>query len=153
MKGDELNIYIVWSCLLQVLNQKPDGCSQAGVGVLVEELNRVNSENKRLTEMLGLLSENYMALQKHLVNLTSENSEKELITTPVISRKRKAESEDAINGGNTESISSDEDSSKRPQENSKTKISRAYFRTTASDTSLVSSLIIILLDCDVINYA
>ncbi|KAF9681307.1 hypothetical protein SADUNF_Sadunf06G0212500 [Salix dunnii] len=110
---------------------------EAGVGVLVEELNRVSSENKRLTEMLGLLSENYMALQKHLVNLTSENSEKELITTPVISRKRKAESEDAINGGNTESISSDEDSSKRPLENSKTKISRAYYQTNASDTSLV----------------
>ncbi|KAJ6697739.1 WRKY TRANSCRIPTION FACTOR 36-RELATED [Salix purpurea] len=119
------------------LEQKVKVEKEAGVGVLVEELNRVSSENKRLTEMLGLLSENYMALQKHLVNLTSENSEKELITTPVISRKRKAESEDAINGGNTESISSDEDSSKRPQENSKTKISRAYFRTNASDTSLV----------------
>ncbi|KAJ6745356.1 WRKY TRANSCRIPTION FACTOR 36-RELATED [Salix koriyanagi] len=120
------------------LEQKVKVEKEAGVGVLVEELNRVSSENKRLTEMLGLLSENYMALQKHLVNLTSENSEKELITTPVIPRKRKAESEDAINGGNTESISSDEDSSKRPQENSKTKISRAYFRTNASDTSLCS---------------
>ncbi|KAJ6743859.1 WRKY TRANSCRIPTION FACTOR 36-RELATED [Salix viminalis] len=119
------------------LEQKVKVEKEAGVGVLVEELNRVSSENKRLTEMLGLLSENYMALQKHLVNLTSENSEKELTTTPVIPRKRKAESEDAINGGNTESISSDEDSSKRPQENSKTKISRAYFRTNASDTSLV----------------
>ncbi|KAG5244450.1 WRKY transcription factor [Salix suchowensis] len=105
------------------LEQKVKVEKEAGVGVLVEELNRVSSENKRLTEMLGLLSENYMALQKHLVNLTSENSEKELITTPVIQGR--------------ESISSDEDSSKRPQENSKTKISRAYFRTNASDTSLV----------------
>jgi hypothetical protein len=113
----------------------------------------VNSENQKLTEVLGVVCEKYLTLQKHLADLTSKNSEKELMTTPVISMKRKAESEDysnvinAINGGNTESSSSDEDSSKRPQENLKTKISRAYFPTNASDTSLVSSLINILITC------
>jgi predicted DNA-binding ribbon-helix-helix protein len=152
VKGDD-QLFIVWSCLLQVLNQKLDDCSQAGVSALVEELNRVNSENQKLTEVLGVVCEKYLTLQKHLADLTSKNSEKELMTTPVISMKRKAESEDysnvinAINGGNTESSSSDEDSSKRPQENLKTKISRAYFPTNASDTSLVSSLINILITC------
>uniref|UniRef100_A0A6M2EEL0 WRKY domain-containing protein n=1 Tax=Populus davidiana TaxID=266767 RepID=A0A6M2EEL0_9ROSI len=125
------------------VEQKVQVKKEAGVSALVEELNRVNSENQKLTEVLGVVCEKYLTLQKHLADLTSKNSEKELITTPVISMKRKAESEDysnvinTINGGNTESSSSDEDSSKRPQENLKTKISRAYFRTNASDTSLV----------------
>ncbi|CAK7353924.1 unnamed protein product [Dovyalis caffra] len=121
---------------------KLDGYSQASVGVLVEELNRMSSENQKLTEMLGAVCRNYMALQKHLDDLTGNNSEKEL-SKLIISRKRKAESEDysnkinAISGGNTESSSSDEETSKRPKENMKPKISRAYFVTNASDASLV----------------
>jgi hypothetical protein len=118
----------------------------------------MSSENKKLTEMLGVVCDNYMALQKHLADLVSKNSVKE-ISTPISSRKRKAESEDysivinGIGGGNAESSSIDEESSKRPKENLKSKISRTYFRTSESDASLVSSLISQhLVANDVVNF-
>ncbi|KAF8393039.1 hypothetical protein HHK36_021280 [Tetracentron sinense] len=106
-------------------------------GVLVKELNRVSTENKKLTEMLTVLCENYNSLQSQLMDLKSKNAEKELTT----SRKRKAESNDNSNNnginGNTESSSSDEDSCKKPREVIKTKVSKVYVQTDASDTSLV----------------
>ncbi|XP_011036673.1 PREDICTED: probable WRKY transcription factor 40 isoform X1 [Populus euphratica] len=124
------------------VEQKLQVKNEDGVGVLVEELTRISSENKKLTEMLGVVCDNYMGLQKHLADLVSKNSAKELVT-PISSRKRKAESEDysivinGISGGNAESSSIDEESSKRPKENLKSKISRTYFRTCESDASLV----------------
>ncbi|KAL3566070.1 hypothetical protein D5086_031485 [Populus alba] len=124
------------------VEQKLQVKNEDGVGVLVEELTRISSENKKLTEMLGVVCDNYMGLQKHLADLVSKNSVKEL-GTPVSSRKRKAESEDysmvinGISGGNAESSSIDEESSKRPKESLKSKISRTYFRTSESDSSLV----------------
>jgi hypothetical protein len=58
-----------------------------------------------------------------------------------------------ISGGNAESSSIDEESSKRPKENLKSKISRTYFRTSESDASLVSSLISQhLVANDVVNF-
>ena len=96
--------------------------------------------------MLSDVCKNYIVLEKQLADLMSKNSEKEL-STPILSRKRKAGSEDysnvinGIGGGNAESSSLDEESSKRPKENLKSKISRAYFRTSESDPSLVSSTI------------
>ncbi|KAJ4826463.1 hypothetical protein Tsubulata_019430 [Turnera subulata] len=106
--------------------------------VLVEELNRMSAENKRLTAMLTVLCENYNTLQNRMSELMSKNSEKEQVN----SRKRKPETEDynnkiEITGNTAESSSSDDESHKRPKEQSKTKISRVYFRTEASDTSLV----------------
>ncbi|KAJ9167662.1 hypothetical protein P3X46_019276 [Hevea brasiliensis] len=99
---------------------------------LVEELTRLSSENKKLTEMLTVLCENYNALQNQFADLMSKNSEKELAT----SRKRKAEM--GINNGTTESSSSDEiDSTEKPKGSIKTKISRVFLRTNPSDTSLV----------------
>ncbi|XP_043807594.1 probable WRKY transcription factor 40 isoform X1 [Manihot esculenta] len=106
---------------------------------LVEELTRISTENKKLTEMLTVLCENYNALQNHLVDLMSNNSQKELAS----SKKRKAESQDyinmiGINNGTTESSSSDElDSTTKPKESIQTKISRVLFRTDPSDSSLV----------------
>ncbi|KAH8482844.1 hypothetical protein H0E87_030071 [Populus deltoides] len=142
----------------RVLEQKLQVKNEDGVGVLVEELARMSSENKKLTEMLGVVCDNYMALQKHLADLVSKNSVKE-ISPPISSRKRKAESEDysivinGISGGNAESSSIDEESSKRPRENLKSKISRTYFRTSESDASLVSPLISQhLVANDVVNF-
>ncbi|KAG8636400.1 hypothetical protein MANES_16G128900v8 [Manihot esculenta] len=89
--------------------------------------------------MLTVLCENYNALQNHLVDLMSNNSQKELAS----SKKRKAESQDyinmiGINNGTTESSSSDElDSTTKPKESIQTKISRVLFRTDPSDSSLV----------------
>ncbi|KAL6972899.1 WRKY Transcription Factor [Sarracenia purpurea var. burkii] len=114
---------------------------------LVDELNRVNAENKKLTEMLTVLCENYTALRGHLMDYMSRNPGAEEQTT--VSRKRKAESSGAatannggnngeINGGNSESSSTDEDSCKKPREEPvKVKISRVHVPTEASDKSLV----------------
>lgn len=110
-------------------------------GALVEELNRVSAENRKLTEMLTVMCENYNALRSQLMDYMSKNPEKEL--SP--SRKRKSESSNnninnnanAINV-NSESSSTDDESSKKPREGTiKSKISRIYVKTEASDTSLV----------------
>ncbi|WCJ30377.1 WRKY transcription factor 18 [Euphorbia peplus] len=113
---------------------------------LVEELNRISNENKKLTEMLTILCENYNALQSQLADLMSKKSSSEKLESTT--KKRKSESEDYNNnnmiagfnnGGITESSSSDElDSScKRPKETIKTQISKIYHWTDPSDTSLV----------------
>ncbi|WRX32387.1 WRKY domain - like 10 [Theobroma cacao] len=106
-------------------------------GVLVEELNRVSAENKKLTEMLTVVCEHYNSLQNKFMELVSKNCENEAAT----SKKRKAEFEDYTNmigfNGNAESSCSDEESSKRPKESIKAKISRVYVRTNPSDNSLI----------------
>ncbi|XP_065619984.1 probable WRKY transcription factor 40 [Quercus suber] len=109
-------------------------------GALVEELNRVSAENRKLTEMLTVMCENYNALRSQLMDYMSKNPEKEL--SP--SRKRKSESSNNINNnanginGNSESSSTDDESCKKPREGTiKAKISRSYVKTEASDTSLV----------------
>ncbi|KAH7547479.1 probable WRKY transcription factor 40 [Ziziphus jujuba] len=112
-------------------------------GALVEELNRVNAENKKLTETLTVMCENYNVLRSQLMEYMSKNlAEKEL--TP--SRKRKSESSNnnstanilAMNNGTSESSSTDEESCKKPKEEpTKAKISRAYVKTEASDSSLI----------------
>ncbi|KAJ4822838.1 hypothetical protein Tsubulata_026090 [Turnera subulata] len=109
-------------------------------GALVEELNRVSAENKKLTEMLTVMCENYNALRTQLMDYMSKHGEKELAGP---SKKRKSESSNnnensiAVNR-NSESSSTDEESSKKPREEViKAKISRVYVKTEASDTSLI----------------
>lgn len=120
---------------------------------LEEELKRVTAENKKLVEMLSVVCENYNSLRSHLMEYMRRNPEKELSTS---SKKRKSESSNnnnnsnlmgINNNGNSESSSTDEESCKKPkeEENIKAKISRAYVRTEASDTGLVSFLILFLL--------
>ncbi|KAL4283577.1 hypothetical protein GQ457_16G000480 [Hibiscus cannabinus] len=110
-------------------------------GVLVEELNRVSAENKKLTEMLTVLCEQYYALQHQFNELVSNNSRTE--AAKIWSKKRKADCEDYRTNnligfsGNTESSSSDEDSSKQPKDCLKPKISSVHVRTNPSDTSLI----------------
>lgn len=114
-------------------------------GALVEELNRVSAENKKLTQMLTVMCENYNTLRSQVMNYMSKNAEKEL--SP--SKKRKCDSSNNIGGDNnvnmlangaSESSSTDEDSSKKPREEKITaKISRVYMKTEASDTGLVSA--------------
>ncbi|KAK4410656.1 putative WRKY transcription factor 40 [Sesamum angolense] len=112
---------------------------------LVEELNRVSAENKKLTELLTVMCENYTELRNQLMEQTSKNLGGVDNINAAASRKRKAESsmnnnnnEGTTNIGPSESSSSDEDSSKKPrEEHIKAKISRVYVRTEASDTSLI----------------
>ncbi|XP_041016900.1 WRKY transcription factor 18-like [Juglans microcarpa x Juglans regia] len=110
-------------------------------GFLAEEFDRISSENKKLTEMLAHMRENYNALQSHLMDLESNNSNKEYLVIP---RKRKADQRTDHYGnigvqGNIECSScSDEESCKRPKEisYSNAKVSRVCVRTDASNTNL-----------------
>ncbi|CAH8328280.1 unnamed protein product [Eruca vesicaria subsp. sativa] len=125
------------------------------VSELREELNRVNSENKKLTEKLATVYESYCALHQYLEKLQSRQSpEMDQIEQPT--KKRKQDSDESLsipNGfsdGKTDNSSSNEDhhhhhqqnnqliSCKRPVTDSfnKAKISTAYFPANSSDTSL-----------------
>lgn len=125
-------------------------------GALVDELNRVTAENKKLTEMLTVVGEKYTALQKQLAEYMN-NPDNQRGSSPSTIKKRKAEehinsnnyndSSNNNNGlvntnGNSESSSTDEDScSKRrqreEQQHIKAKVSKLYIRTDSSDTGLV----------------
>lgn len=118
-------------------------------GALIEELNRVNTENKKLTEMLTVMCENYNTLRNNLMDYMSKNPESNLETTTTKKRKSverssttscmiKNNASSAKNNDNSESCSTDEDhnSTKKPkEEHVKAKISRVYFRSEASDTT------------------
>ncbi|XP_074286059.1 putative WRKY transcription factor 40 [Silene latifolia] len=115
-------------------------------GALLEELNRVNAENKRLTEMLTVVCENYNELKRQLADYMSKTSSNEVGNAI---KKRKVENVTvAINNNinattarnNVESSSSDEeDSCGKPikEEAIKAKISRVAVRTEASDSNLI----------------
>ncbi|KAL2539360.1 putative WRKY transcription factor 40 [Abeliophyllum distichum] len=99
---------------------------------LVDELKRVNAENKRLTEMLTEVSKNYNELQNRIMECNKIKNPG--MDNTAASRKRKA----VINGSASESSSSDEQSCKKlREEHTKAKISRVYIQTQASDTSLI----------------
>ncbi|CAN4086417.1 unnamed protein product [Withania somnifera] len=115
-------------------------------GGLLEELNRVRAENKKLTEMLTVMCENYNSLRNQWTQYLSKKNS----TTSGADhdpsdglKKRKVESNNEIvkslQGLHSESSSSDEDSSpkKTREEHIKTNTSRVYVRTEASDTSLI----------------
>lgn len=112
---------------------------------MVLELNRLNAENKRLTEMLKVVCENYNVLRSHAMRHMSEDAEKLTDLSP--SRKRKYDSANndgnnystVVTNGASENSSTDEDSPKKPREESITaKISMVYVKTQPLDTSLVS---------------
>lgn len=136
-------------------------------GDLEEELKRVSAENKRLTEMLTEMCENYNALRNHISeymrknngnnNINNDNSEKEM--SPPKKRKSDQNSNPiGVYGSNNNSESSstdEEESSKKPRhEIIKAKISKVYVRTPISDTTLVSHntlhLFIFINTCDLI---
>lgn len=93
--------------------------------------------------MLMTVCENYNALRNQVIGIMSKNAEREISPS---SKKRKSESS-ADDSGNeivvnkaSESSSTDDDAlCKKPREETiKAKITRVYYRTQASDTSLVS---------------
>ncbi|XP_057510954.1 probable WRKY transcription factor 40 [Actinidia eriantha] len=101
--------------------------------VLMQELNQRRTENKKLTEMLFFLSENYNSLQGQLMDFKLEDDQSKL-------KKRKAEGENCgvlgINGNSESSSCSDGGSWKMPRE-IKTNVSRVHVKTDPSDTSLI----------------
>ncbi|PHT46018.1 hypothetical protein CQW23_15176 [Capsicum baccatum] len=122
---------------------------------LLEELNRVSSENKKLTEMLTVVCENYNVLRNQMMEYMS--TQNGLADDSAGSRKRKAESIsnpnnsnininnnnnnnlDVVPGRSSESSSSDEESSckKLREEHIKAKVTVVSMKTDASDTSLI----------------
>lgn len=131
-------------------------------GALEEELKRVNAENKKLTEMLTEMCENYNSLRRHLAEYMKNNpqNQKDLNNCIPSSKKRKPEISNNNTNTNTnnssnnlmgihtnsESCSTDEESCKKPKDDTiKTKISKAYVRTEPSDTSLVRPFSFLLL--------
>ncbi|KAL0806111.1 hypothetical protein Bca101_098603 [Brassica carinata] len=115
---------------------------------LVDELNRVSAENKKLSEMLTLMCENYNVLRKQLmeyVNKSNNMTERDQTSPPM---KRKSPARDdavssAVIGGVSESSSTDQDGQylckKKQREETvvKEKVSRVSYKTEASDTTLV----------------
>ena len=113
---------------------------------MVEELNRVNAENKRLTEMLTVVCEDYNELKRKLTDYMSSGATSINNGTQTSHPAKKRRTENLSNGNNknsnVESSSSDEeDSYGKPKEleTVKAKITRVAVRTEASDSSLVSS--------------
>ncbi|KAF3623683.1 ubiquitin conjugating enzyme 2 [Capsicum annuum] len=123
---------------------------------LLEELNRVSSENKKLTEMLTVVCENYNVLRNQMMEYMS--TQNGVADDSAGSRKRKAESIsnpnnsnsnvninnnnnnlDVVPGRSSESSSSDEESSckKLREEHIKAKVTVVSMKTDASDTSLI----------------
>lgn len=108
--------------------------SEQKANTLQDELNRANSENKKLTEMLARVSENYNALHKYLEEFQSRKSpENESFQNEHLMRKRKQDLDEFVSSpvglgcGTTESTS-----------NNKSTVSVAYYPADKSDSSLVS---------------
>ncbi|CAI0473812.1 unnamed protein product [Linum tenue] len=108
-------------------------------GALVEELNRVSAENKKLTEMLTVMCENYTALRNQLMDHMARNSKRKSDSTTTNNNDNyNLPLATNNNNGASESSSTDEESFKRPREEViKAKISRVYVRTEPSDTGLI----------------
>ncbi|ESW08942.1 hypothetical protein PHAVU_009G087400 [Phaseolus vulgaris] len=113
------------------LNVIPSSHIDVAGEFLVEELRRLNSENKRLSETLKHVCESYVALQKHVSEfnlLKNADFEKEEKPSP----KRKVE-----NGVNAYAeCNTEEETFKRPKQSTTPKVSKVFVRTDASDTSL-----------------
>ncbi|KAJ8774024.1 hypothetical protein K2173_009455 [Erythroxylum novogranatense] len=108
-------------------------------GALVEELNRVNAENKKLTEMLTVVCENYNALRSQLMEYKRKNQDIEVVNSKKRKSGNSSNNDNNVDmNGNSESSSTDEETPKRQREEViKAKISRVYVKTETSDTSLV----------------
>ncbi|CAA7407301.1 unnamed protein product [Spirodela intermedia] len=115
-------------------------------GVLKGELTRLSEENRRLTETLAAVYEQYGALERQVAEMKATSSSDKAASSP--SRKRKADSLETVSTDDAaldphglncvESTSGEDDACKKPrQEEVKVKISKSYVRTSPTDTSLV----------------
>ncbi|MED6221128.1 hypothetical protein PIB30_051429 [Stylosanthes scabra] len=107
--------------------------------VLVEELHRLSCENKKLTETLKEVCDNYLALKTKLSQLSNNNntvsSEKEAGSP---TRKRKTECESCMSGYTDQFntlTSTYEETIKRVKHEGSPKVSKIVVRTEASDTT------------------
>ncbi|KVH98097.1 DNA-binding WRKY [Cynara cardunculus var. scolymus] len=107
-------------------------------GDLAEELNRVNMENKKLTQMIKSMNTKYNLLQSRLSDYVTKNPDRSAAGAATATAKRKPETPIS---GNSESNSSNEiNTCKKPtkdEHNIRPKISRVFVRSEASKTGLV----------------
>ncbi|KAK6927633.1 WRKY domain, partial [Dillenia turbinata] len=105
--------------------------------VLVEELNRVSDENKKLAGVLTMMCEKYNGLQNLLMDLKSKSPEKEADVMSVRKRKFNLDDYNNVVGlyQNNDSSSSNEDSCKMPKQSIKKKV--VFVRADKSDTTLI----------------
>uniref|UniRef100_A0A7C9F8R0 WRKY domain-containing protein n=1 Tax=Opuntia streptacantha TaxID=393608 RepID=A0A7C9F8R0_OPUST len=125
----------------QVFNLERKKEEKQSGDLLAEELNKMSTENRKLTQLLAKMCENYSMLQAQLMIFISRSSKSELDDPN--SRKRKAFSDGfELNGGIQGNIDqshiSYEESCKRAKLlYTKPKVLRTLVRTQKSDTSLV----------------
>lgn len=105
---------------------------------MVEELNRLNCENKRLNETLTNMCENYEAMQKHLSQLMNQDFENQTQQ----SRKRKFGIKGININNECSNVTDDESLIKRScrDVSSPNKAYKVLFKTEAFNNSLVSFL-------------
>ncbi|GAB4854690.1 hypothetical protein Ancab_023274 [Ancistrocladus abbreviatus] len=123
-----------------------DMTMKAETGNLVDELKKMNSENKKLTEILTVISEQFAFLHNHMMELMTKNTNANQTTDfDATVRKRKADATDCHSGFCTSRqscdhscISEDFCSCKRQRLlNAKPKISRVLIRVERSNNSMV----------------
>ncbi|KAK6927634.1 WRKY domain [Dillenia turbinata] len=107
--------------------------------VLVDELNRVSDENKKLAGMLTMMCEKYNALQTLLMDLKSKSLEKEVDVMTATKRKFVFDDNNNVVGldQNNDSSSSDEDLCKMPKQSIRKKVSRVFVKADKSETTMI----------------
>lgn len=108
------------------------------------ELNRMNEENERLSEMLQNMCEKYSALQSQMMDIMSESGSEGGSAAPETSPEKKRKRHNSktqneiVSNAMDQSISSDECLKPIKDDQIKSKITKVYVQTNPSDTSLVS---------------
>lgn len=115
-------------------------------GALEAQLSRMSKENRMLSEKLAAVYKDHNVVRGQLINLMNISSSEKGAPSP--SRKRKADSLETVSADAVPDVGKatcwesssprEDDLCKKPWEESKVKISKAYVRTTPADTSLVS---------------
>ncbi|KAJ0984293.1 hypothetical protein J5N97_002649 [Dioscorea zingiberensis] len=134
----DLSVGCHWLSNTKTIDSKQERSKE--VRSLKAELNRMNEENERLSEMLHTMYEKYSTLQNQLTDMMSETaSEGGGSASP--ERKRKRESprshNEVVPNVTMESTSSDESLKPLKDDQVKSKITKVYVRTDPSDSSLI----------------
>ncbi|MQM16127.1 hypothetical protein Taro_049080 [Colocasia esculenta] len=114
-------------------------------GALEAQLIRISEENRKLNQQLTAVSHDYNAVRGQLMHLIRTSSSEKGCSSPTT--KRKADSLETVSTGVVtdgcgatcwgSNPGREDDLFKRPREECKVKISKAYVQTSPTDTSLV----------------
>nr|QCV57354.1 WRKY transcription factor [Fagopyrum tataricum] len=139
----------VSSSSITIKDEFPKVAAAEASALLAEELSRVSAENKKLTEMLVVVCEKYNSLRTQMVDFmgkkndqNNNNNENNCVeinhsTASSGSKKRKSADSTTNNSSSDEEHDSCAKKSKGEPISGVTKISKAYVKTEAADTSLI----------------